>query len=115
MKGLFLVYLNEPFELITKLIQKIPFKFIKNKSEFISKLYVAAISDIMFSKYNILCLFSQGSLIQDSKKSPAFISFQPSLIIKKKETKYFFDSLNKVLSLKPTYILINFLKKVLIN
>ena len=113
--ALFGIYLNEPFELITKLIQKIPFKFIKNKSEFISKLYVAAISDIMFSKYNILCLFSQGSLIQDSKKSPAFISFQPSLIIKKKETKYFFDSLNKVLSLKPTYILINFLKKVLIN
>ncbi len=113
--ALFGIYLNEPFELISKLIQKIPLKFIKNKSEFISKLYVAAVSDIMFSKYNILCLFSQGSLIQDSKKSPAFISFQPSLIIKKKETKYFFNSLNKVLALKPTYILVNFLKKILIN
>ncbi|MDC3030577.1 aminotransferase class III-fold pyridoxal phosphate-dependent enzyme [Candidatus Pelagibacter sp.] len=113
--ALFGIYLNEPFELISKLIQKIPFKFVKNKSEFISKLYAAAVSDVMFAKYNILCLFSQGSLIQDSKKSPAFISFQPSLIIKKEETKYFFNSLNKVLSLKPTYLLLNFLKKILIN
>jgi putrescine aminotransferase len=113
--ALFGIYLNEPFELISKLLKKLPFRFIKNKSEFVSKLYVAAISDLMFSKYNILCIFSQGSLIQDSDKSSAFISFQPSLIIKKDETKYFFKSLSKLLSLKPSYILIKFLKKILTN
>ncbi len=113
--ALFGIYLNEPFELISKLLKKLPFRFIKNKSEFVSKLYVAAVSDLMFSKYNILCIFSQGSLIQDSDKSSAFISFQPSLIIKKVETKYFFKSLSKVLSLKPSYILIKFLKKILTN
>ena len=92
---------------IAKIVEKLPFKLINDKSFFLKKITATAISCELYEKHNIL------TAISDSTNSN-HLSVAPSLIIKNQEIDYFFSSLNSVLksnvNLKSIEIIFNFLK-----
>ena len=92
---------------LAELIEKVPLKFIQNKSFFLKKITATAVSCELYEKYNIL------TSINDSSSSN-HLCISPALIIDEKDVNYFFDSLDKVLSqglnLKSIDLIINFIK-----
>ncbi len=74
-----------------ELTEKVPLKFVSNKSFFLKKLTATAISSEMYQKYNIL------TQINDSSNSN-HLSISPALIMDKENINYFFESMDKVLS-----------------
>ena len=92
---------------IGEIVEKIPIKFIKDKSFFLKKLTATAISCELYKKHNIL------ASICDSSNSN-HLNISPSLIIEEKEVKYFFSSLDQVLkegiNYKTIEVILNFLK-----
>jgi len=92
---------------LAELIEKVPLKFIQNKSFFLKKITATAISCELYEKYNIL------TSINDSSSSN-HLCISPALIIDEKDVNYFFDSLDKVLSqglnLKSIDLIVNFIK-----
>jgi putrescine aminotransferase len=92
---------------LAELIEKVPLKFIQNKSFFLKKITATAVSCELYEKYNIL------TSINDSSSSN-HLCISPALIIDEKDVNYFFDSLDKVLSqglnLKSIDLIVNFIK-----
>ena len=92
---------------LAELIEKVPLKFIQNKSFFLKKITATAVSCELYEKYNIL------TSINDSSSSN-HLCISPALIIDEKDVNYFFDSLDKVLgqglNLKSIDLIINFIK-----
>ena len=71
--ALFGIEFNSPIEFISNIVGLVDIDIINNKKKLISKLYVAAISDELFKKYNIM------SNISESDNSD-FLYISPSLI-----------------------------------
>ena len=92
---------------LAELVEKIPLKFIQNKSFFLKKITATVVSCELYEKYNIL------TSINDSSSSN-HLCISPALIIDEKDVNYFFDSLDKVLgqglNLKSIDLIINFIK-----
>ena len=115
--ALFAINIENPYIKVEKIINKIPIKFIKDKQNFISKIYTASIIDELFKKYNIYSILGDSSLARGKNiiddRTP--ILFKPSLIITEKEINYFFNSLEKVLSSNQNILILKFLKNVIKN
>jgi len=92
---------------IANIVEKIPVKFISNKSFFLKKLTATVISCELYEKHNILTAVSDSS-----NSNHLFIS--PSLIINNEEVNFFFEKLDDVLtkgsSLKSLELIFSFLK-----
>ena len=92
---------------LANLTEKIPIKFIKDKSFFLKKITATAVSCELYEKYNIL------SSINDSSFSN-HLCVSPALIVDENSVNYFFDSLDKVLegnlNLKSIELIIDFVK-----
>ena len=95
---------------VANLLSKLPSDFIKDKSFFLKKITATAVSSELYKKYNILTAINDSSFSNH-------LCVSPSLIIKKKEVDYFFDSLSKILNenlnLKSIEIILNFIKSKL--
>ena len=93
---------------IGDLTEKIPIRFVKNRSYFLKKITATAISCELFKRFDIL------TSINDSANSN-HLSISPSLILKDNELNYFFDSLEKVinenLDLESIKLIFQFIKK----
>ena len=115
--ALFAINIENPYIKVEKIINKIPIKFIKDKQNFISKIYTASIIDELFKKYNIYSILGDSSLARGKNiiddRTP--ILFKPSLIITEKEINYFFNSLEKVLSSNQNILVLKFIKNVIKN
>ena len=89
------------------LLEKIPVKFIKDKSFFLKKLTATAISCELYEKHNIL------TAVNDSLHSQ-HLCVSPSLIVSNKEIDYFFSCLDQVLNagenLRSLELIIDFIK-----
>jgi len=92
---------------IAEIIEKVPLKFIREKSFFLKKLTATAISCELYEKYNILTAVSDSS-----NSNHLFVS--PSLIINKDEINFFFEKLDAILSkgfnLQSLELIFSFLK-----
>ena len=75
---------------LADLVDKVPIKFIKDKSYFLKKITATAISCELYNKYNIL------TAINDSVNSN-HLCIAPSLVVENKDIDYFFKSLDQVL------------------
>ena len=95
---------------IANLLEKIPSDFIKDKSFFLKKITATAVSSELYKKYNILTAINDSSFSNH-------LCISPSLIIKREEVNYFFDSLGKILNenlnLKSIELILNFIKSKL--
>ena len=111
----FAIYVENPYINVEKIINKIPFKFIKDKKNYISKIYTASIINELFKKYKIYSILGDSSLAKGKNivddRTP--ILFKPSLIIKEKEINYFFSCLEKVLSSNQNILILKFLKNLI--
>ena len=100
---IFKSFINE----IAGIVEKIPLKFISNKSFFLKKLTATVISCELYEKHNILTAVSDSS-----NSNHLFVS--PSLIVSNNEIDTFFEKLDDVLtkgsSLKSLELIFNFLK-----
>ena len=92
---------------LANIAEKIPVKFIKDKSFFLKKITATAVSCELYEKFNILCS------INDSAYSN-HMCISPTLVIDHESVNYFFDSLDKVLignlNLKSIELIFNYLK-----
>ena len=87
--------------------EKIPIKFISDKSFFLKKLTATAVSCELYEKHNILTAVSDSS-----NSNHLFVS--PSLVINNSEIDLFFEKLDNVLikgfNQKSLGLILNFLK-----
>ena len=92
---------------IAKMTEKIPIKFISDKSFFLKKLTATAVSCELYEKHNILTAVSDSS-----NSNHLFVS--PSLVINNSEIDLFFEKLDNVLikgfNQKSLGLILNFLK-----
>ena len=111
--GLHGIFFHDQFKLIQSLIKNINISFINDNKVFISKIFLAALIEKLYSKHKILALMGETSLSSsDNTKEFAYLDLKPSLIIKKEEIEYFFKSLDNVLSEGINKLNLDFLKKV---
>ena len=92
---------------LANITEKLPIKFVKDKSFFLKKITATAVSCELYEKFNILCS------INDSAYSN-HMCISPSLVIDHGSVNYFFESLDKVLTgnlnLKSVELIFNYLK-----
>ncbi|MDC1096615.1 aminotransferase class III-fold pyridoxal phosphate-dependent enzyme [Pelagibacteraceae bacterium] len=92
---------------LANITEKIPLKFVKDKSFFLKKITATAVSCELYEKFNILCS------INDSAYSN-HMCISPALIIDHESVNYFFESLDKVLTgnlnLKSIELIFDYLK-----
>ena len=93
---------------IENILEKIPSKYVEEKSFLIPKLVAASISSELYLKYNILTFISES-------KNSNFLYVAPSIIAKEEDINYFFESLNKVINSGLNLNLVNYLIKSLFN
>ena len=94
---------NSPLDIFTKISEKIPLKFISDKTEFIEKLTVASIINHLYSEHNIL------TTVKLNPGDP-LLSISPSLVTSDEDLNYFIDSLDKTLALGLSNLIFKFVK-----
>ncbi len=77
--------LKSPYEFVEKALAKLPFQFIRNKTEFINKITAAAVVEELYKTHGVL------ATITPSKQG--MIAVTPSIIVQEEEMDYFIKSL----------------------
>lgn len=88
--------------IIRPALKLIPSKFFSDKL-FIDKLVVTSLIEHLYSRYNILCIFTANLEV--------FLWISPSLTVNKKDLEKFFDSLESSLKYGIFKIVFSFIKK----
>ena len=108
------IFFYSQFELIKSIIKKMDVGFINDKKVFISKIFIAGIIEKLYSKHQILAILGEASITTSDKNEDfAYLALKPSLIIKKEEIEYFFESLDNVLSEGANKINFDFIKQII--
>lgn len=108
------IFFKKQFAIIQSIVKKINISFINNNKVFLSKIFVAAIIEKLYSQYNILAKLGEKSISSSEIGGElVYLSVDPSLIIKNEEIQYFFESLDKILSEGVYKINFDFISNVL--
>ena len=107
------IFFHNQFGIILSLIKKINIGFINDNKVFLSKIFIAAIIDKLYSKHKILSILGETSLTSSGNNEDfVYLALTPSLVIKEEDIEYFFSSLDKILSEGVYKINFDFIKKI---
>lgn len=81
--------LQSPYEFVEQALAKLPFRFIKNKTEFINKVTAAAVVEELYKTHGVLTTITPAQ--------QGMIAVTPSIIAQQEEMDYFLRSLESCL------------------
>ena len=90
------------------LLDKLKFNYLTNKQKLVSKLYVASLSDELFTNYGILTNISESD-------NSDYLYISPSLIVTENEINSFFKALDEILNKPINFKFSEYIIKSLMN
>ena len=90
------------------MLDKLNFNYLTNKQKLVSKLYVASLSDELFTNYGILTNISESD-------NSDYLYISPSLIVTENEINSFFKALDEILNKPINFKFSEYIIKSLMN
>ena len=111
------IVIYPPIKYMDEIIDKLPYRIIKDKYNAFSQIVIASIMEELYSEHNILTIPQDRIIRKENGEIErfAYLAIKPSCIVKNEEINHFLDSLNKVLEVGVVNLIRKFLQKKILK